>query len=71
MIHPITLRASVLIERAHAIATGFDVLGKTFSADLTRGFARDMEQGSPSTLYEHWIGQQGDRLDAMEQGIAA
>lgn len=62
MEHPIALRSSVLIARAHAIADGFDRAGKTFSADLTRNFAREIEQGMPPALYEHWIGEQAARL---------
>lgn len=59
---PIALRASCLAERARACAAGFDSIGQTFSADMTRGFARDIEAGTPSALYEHWIAAQEDRL---------
>lgn len=62
LITAIPLRPSCLVERAYAIASGFDRIGKRFSADLTRGFARDIEAGAPSALYEHWIGQQADLL---------
>lgn len=66
----LTLRTSCLIERAHACAVGFEAIGLTFSADLTRGFARDMEQGTPSTLYEHWIGEQEQRLASKRADLA-
>lgn len=64
IMEPLALRTSCLIERAHAIAAGFDRIGLSFSADLTRGFARDMEAGTSAALYEHWINEQAKRLAA-------
>lgn len=66
MTEPITLRASVLIEQAHAIAARFDAIGRHFSADLTRGFARDMEAGVSSALFEHWLKEQAALVAEME-----
>lgn len=60
-------RTSVLIARADACADGFDRIGKTFSAGLTRDMAkacRSMPDTAP--LYEHWIGEQETRLAGME-----
>lgn len=65
MTEPLRLRTSVLIERAHACAAGFDQMGRKFSADLTRGFAIDMEAGLSPALYEHWIGQQEQLLASL------
>lgn len=65
----ITHRASVLVEQAHLTASRFDALGKTFSADLTRGFARDLEAGAPSGLYEHWLREQAQRADKLERAL--
>jgi hypothetical protein len=62
MSEPIALRTSCLIERAIACADDFDRAGFTVSADLTRSFAVAMQDGFPSALYEHWIGEQEARL---------
>lgn len=59
---PIALRESCLIERARACAAGFDRIGRTFSAGLTRDMADAIERGMPGCLYEYWIGQQEARL---------
>lgn len=58
-------RESCLVERAYACAAGFDRLGKSFSADITRNMARELELGGPGALYEHWIGAQEARLAGM------
>lgn len=55
-------RASCLIERGHAIAAGFDRIGLTFSADLTREMVKALEGGASPALYEWWIAEQEDRL---------
>lgn len=62
MSHPIALRPSCLIERAEAIATGFDRIGLTFSAEVTRSYASHIKAGMPAALYEHQIGEQAARL---------
>lgn len=60
--HDITLRQSCLVARAQACVTGFEQAGHRFSAEFTRDMLDDLQRGAPSTLYEHWIGQQEARL---------
>lgn len=62
----IALRNSCLVERAQACVTGFERLGKTFSADLTRQMLNALECGAPGVLYEHWLGEQEARLASFD-----
>lgn len=65
MTEPLPLRASCLVERAYACAAGFDRIGHGFSADMTRGFAIDIEAGLSPALYEYWVSQQEERLAGL------
>lgn len=66
---PIALRASCLIERARACVSGFERLGKKFSADFTRQMLNALECGAPACLYEHWLGEQEARLEVARKGL--
>ena len=70
MTHPVNLRTSVLIERAGAIAAGFDDVGRCDAADLTRRRAADLGQGAPAALHDHWFAQQAERLASLRARAA-
>lgn len=60
--NPIADRTSCLIERGRACVAGFDRLGHSFSADLTRQMVNALECGAPASLYDHWLAEQEARL---------
>ena len=60
-----------LIAKTRANAAAFDALGKTFSADIARNFAAELEAGAPAGLYRHWITEQGARVEDIRGRQAA
>lgn len=63
--------AADLIAKTRANAAAFDELGKTFSADIARNFAAEIEAGAPASLYRHWITEQGQRVEDIRGRQAA
>jgi hypothetical protein len=60
-----------LIAKTRANADAFEELGKTFSADIARNFAAELEAGAPAGLYQHWITEQGARVEDIRGRQAA
>jgi len=60
-----------LIAKTRANAAAFEELGKTFSADIARNFAAELEAGAPAGLYRHWITEQGARVEDIRGRQAA
>lgn len=63
--------AADLIAKTHANAAAFEELGKTFSADIARNFAAELEAGAPAGMYRHWITEQGARVQDIRGRDAA
>jgi hypothetical protein len=63
--------AADLIAKTRANAQAFEELGQTFSADIARNFAAEIEAGAPAGLYRHWIAEQGARVQAIRGQNAA
>jgi len=60
-----------LIAKTRANAAAFEELGKTFSADIARNFAAELEAGAPAGMYRHWITEQGARVEDIRGRQAA
>jgi hypothetical protein len=60
-----------LIAKTRANADAFEELGKTFSADIARNFAAELEAGAPAGMYRHWITEQGARVEDIRGRQAA